>query len=198
MKNIITTIVVALIASAGTLSAQSDADSKKVARARSFYTQGTTAMRQGKYDLAKASFREVLKIYPKHPQARRQLQYILANQSSLSLNKRKRVLQGVTIPKVSLEDESLQESIDFLAAAVRRNSKDGKSPNFVVQDPTGAFSKRKVTLNLSNIPASALLKYITDQCRGVVSYQKHAIIIRPNSPAKPKVTPSAKADTADE
>ena len=59
------------------LSAVLHADREALAkRATSLYQQGIIAMNEGKYDIAKMSFQEVLRINPKHLPARKQLLYI--------------------------------------------------------------------------------------------------------------------------
>ena len=97
-------------------------------------------MNEGKYELAKTSFREVLRLYPTHPQAKRQLLYITSNYNTLETNKRKKELRNVVIPKVDLEKATVQESIEILSALIKLESKQKVSPNFIVQDRTGGFS----------------------------------------------------------
>ncbi len=136
-------------------------------------------MNEGKYNLAKTSFREVLKLYPSHPQARRQLVYIQSNMSTLETNQRKKLLKQVIIPEVNLEKATVQESVEVLSSHIKTNSKDKKSPNIIVQDSKSLFKGKTVTLRLSKVPAETLLKYITDQVDGQTRYDTHAIVIRP-------------------
>ena len=72
----------------------------------------------------------------------------------------------------------------MLAVQVERESKKKVTPNFIVQDPTGGFKGRSVTLRLNRIPAETLLKYIVDQAAGNVRYDNHAIVITPRNKGK--------------
>lgn len=148
-------------------------------KAGAFYRQGVVAMNEGKYDLAKTSFREVLKIYPTHPQAKRQLLYLSSNRNSLEIKNRKKALGKVIIPKVDLDKATVQESIEILVAHMTNASPSKTKPNFIVQDRSGSFTGKTVTLNLKDVPADTLLRYILDQSGGMARFDNHAVIIMP-------------------
>ena len=95
------------------------------------------------------------------------------------------------IPKVNLVKATVQESLDMLAVQIERESKQKVIPNFIVQDPTGAFKNRVINLRLNRVPAETLLRYIIEQAGGIIRYDDHAIVISPRkaatkAPAKPK------------
>ena len=173
--------VFASLASTTTAYAEADA---RVQKAKSFYQMGLHAMNEGNFDLAKTSFKGVLKIYPHHPQARAKLIHISTNRNSLEIGRRKAALRMVIIPKVNLKKTTIQEALEMLAVQVERESKKKVTPNFIVQDPTGGFKGRSVTLRLNRIPAETLLKYIVDQAAGNVRYDNHAIVITPRNKGK--------------
>lgn len=183
MKNRTTTLIVALTlgvcASVSAQSGQTDARTKRMKQANTLYNQGVVAMRGGHYDVAQTSFREVLRLYPKHTQARRHLLHLLENRNSLEIGKRKAALKKVVVPAVDFDKVTVQEALDVLAALVQRESKNTVSPNFVVQDPTGGFKNRTITLRLRGVPAETLLNYIVDQASGRVRYDSHAIVLTP-------------------
>lgn len=187
MKKKTTTMFVALTLVANALlSSISLADENDAtARARSLYQQGVIAMNQGKYELAQMSFKEVLRIYPKHTQARKHLIYISSNKKSLETKRRKVTLKRVMIPKVNFENATITEALNVLTVQVERASKGKVTPNFIVQDSNGAFKNSRVNLRLNNIPAETLLRYIVDQTGGNVRYDKHAIVITPRKKAVP-------------
>lgn len=91
----------------------------------------------------------------------------------------KYALQGVNIPMVDFEQVSLREALDILALKIEHETDKKIAPNFIIHDLKGAFSSRKITLRLKNVPASALLGYIVNMVRGSVRYDRHAIIITP-------------------
>ena len=53
------------------------------------------------------------------------------------------------------------------------------TPNFVIEDPKAVLASQKISLNLKNMPAKAVLKYLTDQTGGKVRYDEHAVVISP-------------------
>lgn len=148
-------------------------------KARLLYHQGEVAMKNGRVQQAEASFRGVLKLYPTHPQARKKLNEITTNKGAIETNNRKSKLNHVVIPKVDMEKLTLGESLEVLSAHIKQSSPDKAVPNFIVQDRTGAFKGRLVTLNLSRVPAGTLLKYILGQVGGVARFDAHAVIIKP-------------------
>jgi len=165
------------------IAANAESDAREE-RARSFYKMGLIAVNEGNFNLAKQSFREVLKLYPTHPQARRQLTNITANRNTLEIGRRKATLKKVIIPQVNLEKETLREALDMLREQVKRESKGKVKPNFIVQDRTGGFKGRTVTLQLNRVPAETLLRYIVDQANGNIRYDNHAIVITPRNKGK--------------
>ena len=168
-------MIVALMLSIGAV-AQAE---NKITRANNMYQQGMFAMNEGKYDIAKMSFREALRNNPKHLLARQKLLYISKNRNSLDIQNRKNVLRRVIIPKVDLDKASLQESLDILAVQIERISQQKVTPNFIIQDPKGTFQNRKVTLRLNRIPAETTLRYIVEQVGAHIRYDNHAIVIIP-------------------
>ena len=180
----IVALTLGVFAPATTLVAETDTRAEK---ARSFYQMGVTALNDGNYDLAKTSFEEVLRLYPTHPQARAKLIHITSNRSSLEIRKRKAALKRVMIPQVNLDKATIQEALDMLRVQVERESNKTVMPNFIVQDRTGGFKDRTVTLRLNRIPAETLLRYIVDQAGGNVRYDNHAIVITPRNPRSLKV-----------
>ena len=88
-------------------------------------------------------------------------------------------LKKIIIPAIDFEQLTLREALEALDLKIGQASDKKITPNFIINDLDGEFNNRRVTLQLSNIPANVLLKYIADQVRGAVHYNKHAIIISP-------------------
>ena len=179
MKNRTTSIVVALTLCVCASSVSAEQADPRATQARSLYQQGMVAMKDGHYHQAKTSFRGVLKLYPSHPQARQKLNYITSNQKSLESNSRKKALSKVVITKVDMDKLTLQEAIEVLSAQVKHVSSSKVNPNIIIQDRSGVFTGKLVTLNLSKVPADTLLGYILGQVGGTAKYDSHAIIIKP-------------------
>lgn len=199
MKQKTTTTIVALtLAVCAPLPAQNgQTSSQRQEQAQNLYSVGVIAMREGKYEIAQTSFREVLRLYPKHTQARKNLLHILNNRNSLEINKRKASLKNIIIPSIDLDKATVQEAVEVLSVMIEQQSKKNSVPNFIVQDSTSTFDNKSITLRLNRTPADAVLKYIVDQAVATLRYDKHAIIIRPLNPkkadpTKATVTPSIK------
>jgi hypothetical protein len=62
------------------------------------------------------------------------------------------------IPVYQLEEASLKESLDALGVIVEKQSNNEVAPNFVIEDPKGLLTEKKISLNLKNMPAQAVLK----------------------------------------
>ncbi len=185
MKYRTTTLIVALtLVVSASVSAQSRQSDQRMQQVNTLYSTGITAMRQGKYDLAQTNFRKVLKLNPKHAQARHYFFYLQNNKKSLVVNKRKATLKKVIIPKIDLEQVTLQEALDVLKIMIERESKKTASLNFIVRDPTHTFKGRDVSLRLNRVPAEVVLNYIMDQVGGNVRYDNYAMIISPITPKK--------------
>jgi len=148
-------------------------------RAEKFYQQGLAAIEAGQVQSARTAFENALRLNPKHPNARYQLQELQQRSGELAGKARERKLASVMIPDVRLEDNTVAESLELLGLLVRKISTDQFTPNFVVQDPAKQFEKISVTVRLRNVPASAVLKYVLEQAHATAKYDEHAIVIKP-------------------
>ena len=83
------------------------------------------------------------------------------------------------IPEVDFELLTLHDSLQTLTVQISHISDKQVTPNFIINDLNGDFDNRRVTLNLSNIPAHVVLQYIADLVRGVIRYDRNAIVISP-------------------
>lgn len=151
----------------------------KEEQARAFYQQGVTAMKAGNISLAKENFRQVLRLYPGHPTAIRQLAYIESNHKELVRDKRERQLKAIIIPEINLEKTSLEDAVAVLFAQVKRESKGQVAPNIIIQERNSNLKNKNVTLELTRIPADTILRYIADQVGAKIRYDKHAIVLTP-------------------
>ena len=86
---------------------------------------------------------------------------------------------AVVIPVFQLDQATLQEALTGLGLIIEKESKGEVTPNFVIEDPKAVLASQKISLNLKNMPAKAVLKYLTDQTGGKVRYDGHAVVISP-------------------
>ena len=124
------------------------ADDTAAQRANSLYKQGVIAMNEGKYDIARTTFRVVLRINPKHLPARKKFLFISSNRRSLAIRDRKNALCKVLIPKVHLDKATVRESLDMLAVQVERESQQKITPNFITGRCRAKASRTQETTQL--------------------------------------------------
>ena len=86
-------------------------------------------------------------------------------------------LTGLGVATQHMDKASLQEALDSMNLIISKESKDDVTPNFVIQDPKNLLADRKITLNLKNMPAKAVLKYCLDQTGAKARYDEHAVVI---------------------
>ena len=149
----------------------------------------------GRLDEAKLKFEVVLNRDPKNVTARNYLRMIEAARRKLGPGVgREAAFRGIMIPKVQFNGAQLSECLEFLHQQVEELSGGQLAPNFVVSPAVNRAAP--VTLNLSNIPFTELLRYIGRLTDTEFVYQAHAISVVPagggGNPAAVKTTSSAK------
>lgn len=106
---------------------------------------------------------------------------------------REQALARIIVPKVGFSGATVRDALDALSLIVARESGNKFETNFVVTDPSGELAKREISLELQNVPANAVLRYICDL--GAASYrlEEHAIVLRPlkTPAAAPVAVPAA-------
>lgn len=172
MSKIITLIVACSLATQ--VLAQSTAQN-----ADSLYQKGLAAEKAGDPIAAKNYYTAALKADPKNPHARYSLGQLKLNSGRIAAKGREAKFGAVVIPAFQLDDATFQESLDAFSQIIEKQSNDEVTPNFVVEDPSGILASRKITLNLKNMPAEAVMKYLLDQTGAKARYDEHAVVIAP-------------------
>jgi len=175
MKKIVIMTIGAVLALGPCAVAQNSAAGKAAA----LYKQGLRAVEQGQVETARTCFEEVIRLQPRHINARYQLKQLSLTSGSLAATRRENSMKAVNLPAVDFEGLTLPEAVEAINALVEKETKKQFTPNFIVQDPTGAFATRKITLKLGGLPASQVLKYCLESARATARYDAHAIVIRP-------------------
>ncbi len=163
---------------AGTLVSQVFAQSP-AQQSEAFYKQGQAAEKAGDPATAQELYTNALRTNPKNANARYSLGQLKINSAGIAAKGREAKFGAVMIPVYQLDAASLQEALEGLSLIIEKQSKEEVTPNFVIEDPKGIFADRKITLNLKNMPARAVMKYITDQTGAKVRYDEHAVVIAP-------------------
>lgn len=163
----------------GTLAALAHAENP-AQQADAFFRQGAAAEKAGDPVAAKIAYTNALKVNPSHTNARYSLGQLKLNSESIAAQGREMKFSARTVPVYQLENASLQEALDALVIQFEKQEKDS-APNFMVEDPKGEFANTKISMNLKNVPAKAVMKYLTDQADAKVRFDEHAIVISPRN-----------------
>jgi len=141
------------------------------------YQRAVAEMNQGNVIAAEQDFQAILRAQPQHPQALYALNHLKSNRASYAARSRMHRMKAIQIDNVDYVDASLTEALESLNAQVKKASTDKFSPNFIVKDPQNKFDSARLTLQLQNVAASQVLKYIVDNLQAKVTYEEHAILI---------------------
>jgi len=149
------------------------------ASADQWYRMGLRAMNEGQVETARECFTEVLRLRPGDMNARYQLRQLTLEMNSLLAKKRESQLAAITVPRVDFDQLNAREALGALGALVEKQTENKFAPNFVVQDPNGLLAERRFSLELTNVPATVVLKYILENARASARYDQHAIVVKP-------------------
>jgi tetratricopeptide (TPR) repeat protein len=163
---------------AGTLVSQAFAQSP-AQQSEALYKQGQAAEKAGDPATAQELYANALRTNPKNANARYSIGQLKINSATIAAKGREAKFGSVMIPVYQLDAASLQEALEGLSLIIEKQSKEEVTPNFVIEDPKNLLADRKITLNLKNMPARAVMKYLTDQTGAKVRYDEHAVVIAP-------------------
>lgn len=152
------------------------------------YQQGRAAFYKGDLETARQLLSRVAAANPQHAETANMMAYIRAHYQPVD-NTLKNQYASVTLPKVEMADVTLTEAIEGLRA-LSKNASGGKvMPNVIVKGEE--LAGRKLSLSLSNVPLTEALNYVTQLVSAKATYDKHAVILSPQTAAE------AAASTAD-
>lgn len=154
------------------------------AEVQQLLTEAQTAYMRGDIATAKADFEMVNQIDPRNQVA---IGYLLrikvAEANKPKGNDQEKQLAALIMPKVELKEATLGAALDFLKKAVERQSAGKLAVNFVVQLPDDQVKSQAVTLSLSNVPFTEVLRYLGGVAGLNFVYDKYAIIVKPQTAA---------------
>jgi hypothetical protein len=138
------------------------------------------------YATAKSLFESLLSIDPKNLAARNYLRAIAQREKGGP--GLEGALRKILIPTVDFRDATVREAVAFVSQKVRELSGGKQTVNVVWLVPPEQTATARVTLNLRNVPASEVLRYIGAASNLRFSYDALALKIETNEqPGKRKV-----------
>lgn len=152
---------------------------KPAQQSASFYQKGQEAEKSGDPAAAKDAYTQALKADPGNANARYALGQLRITGPALAAKGREQKFGSVMVPLYQLDNATLKEALDALSIMVGKQSKEEVTPNFVIDDPKSQLAEQKISMNLKNMPARGIIKYLTDQTGTKVRYDEHAIVISP-------------------
>ena len=147
--------------------------------AEALYQKGLAAEKAGDPAAARDFYKGALKLDPKNANAIYSLGQLKLTAPAIASKGREAKFGAVVIPVFQLDQATLQEALTGLGLIIEKESKGEVTPNFVIEDTKAVLASQKISLNLKNMPAKAVLKYLTDQTGGKVRYDEHAVVISP-------------------
>jgi len=162
-------------------------NSKNVERAKEHYRAAEAAIENGKPKVAELQLREAIRLAPNFHVAREKLNYVRRNMTSLETQKLRVAMTKVKIEKLDLDETAGSDALKIffqLLSNAADKQKIEVQKNYVLKDSTGSIAKRKVTLQLNNIPAHAAFDILLEQLGAKHTFEKYTIKITPRGTTK--------------
>jgi hypothetical protein len=179
MKNLIPTFL--LVAVFAALAISPAVAQQKRQTLQQVFDQAVADFNAKDYDEAKTGFQRVLKAKPGLPHARKylaQIESIKRNPVVRKVTMEPRLAE-LTVPKFSFEEASLGTVLDYLSQKSTEIS-DGKvTANFIYKGPAEDRDKKFITLSLSNVPLTEVIRYVGAQVGVRFTYDEFAVVGTP-------------------
>jgi len=147
-------------------------------------TQAQTEFRKGDLASAKRDFETVQQLDPHNLTAINFLRQITAMGGKNGLTSLPRgQIEGVIVPKVEFKEATLDSVLEALKKNVAKLTDNKVMLNFVAQIPDEQLHTQTVTLSLTNVPFTEVLRYLGTVANVRFTFDKYAIIVKPLAPA---------------
>lgn len=152
------------------------------AQTSALLTQAQRAYVNGDMAIAKPLFQKILAADPQNVTARNFLKAIAVAESQIAPGvSMEKQLQRLILPKVDFSNATFDSTLNALRQQASKASGGKIEPNFVVQPSVNASTP--VTLHLSNIPFSEVLRYMGELVKVDFVVDRYAISVRPKAAA---------------
>jgi hypothetical protein len=147
--------------------------------AREVLGEAQQAYLRGDTDTARQKFKLVLEMDPKNVTAQNYLRSIAVQEKSGGgPSQLEKQLQALIVPHVEFKDATLGSALDYLKQTAAKVSDGKTSANFVVKIPNEVVDSKKVTLNLTKVPFTEVLRYLGELTGFKFTIDKYAITVK--------------------
>ncbi|MFM7604436.1 MAG: hypothetical protein ACKO8Z_04465 [Prosthecobacter sp.] len=154
----------------------------------SVYQKGREAFHKGDFVTAHAFLTQVAAAKPGHADTQNMLRYLQAHAKQQFILKRD--YAAVTVPKIDMQDVTLEEAVSGLRVLAKNASQGKISPNLIIKSTS--LAEKKLSLTLGNVPLTQAIEYLAQLSGAKVTYDKHAVIFSEVSAAGPEAKEVAK------
>ncbi len=173
------TLPLLLITAVMMLFTQTGYGQAKDASAQDALTEAQRDYIKGDMDAAKERFQFVLALDPQNLTARNYLHMIETAEAASGKNGAlEKELKALVIPRVELKEATFDTALAYLKQDAEKVSGGKTKVNFVVQLPADVVTSTKVTLNLSDVPFTEVLHYVSELTGFSFSIDKYAITVK--------------------
>ena len=148
---------------------------------------------RGDIDAAKERFQYVLEVDPHNLTAQNFLRTIESSQVNNGAAAQEKALKAIVLDHVQLKDASLDSTLTYLKQTAEKASGGKTKVNFVVQVPEEVVAKTKVNLDLSSVPFTEVLHYLSELTGFKFTIEKYAITVK--LPSAPPASVASGSDT---
>jgi len=166
-----------IVIAALTVSSQIAIAQTAAEKAEEYYRKGLAAEKAGDPTTASAAYRAAIQLQPSHVNARYRSGQVKIEAGAIRASAVETKIGSVKIPVYRIEEASVNEAIAALGIAIEKASNEEVTPNFVIQDPKGKLADKRITMQLKNVPAKAILEYIHSQANTQARFDEHAVVI---------------------
>ena len=137
------------------------------------YEEGRAYFNAGQWDLAREKLALVAAKNPSHAPTMAMLAQI---QQKLGVDNTmlRKSYSTVIIDKIEFSDAALDEAIEAVRILSKKATNGKIIPNIIMKDPE--IGKKQVSLNLTNIPLSEVLNYLSKLAGAKLTYEKNAVM----------------------
>lgn len=153
-----------------------------------------TSFIRGDMVSAKRDFQMVVKIDPRNQVAINYLRMIQVQEAKNPKgNGQELALSKVILPKLEFREATLGSAIEYLKQAVTKATGGKQAVNFVVNLPEEQTKTQAISLSLTDVPFTEVLRYVGDLAAVQFEYEKYAIKVSPKAGATASATAPAPA-----